>query len=270
MKPVTITEAIEVFVGGFSFTRSFTYPYLAERLEEGVWVVRDAERKKGDYRNEEYVGFGINPARFDAIAQKHTRGKYVICAITPLNPPASGGKLSPSPRAGRAGEGSLQHLKTSFKSLGYRLTATEALMTHNLEKIEPVESPARIVRITTPEEAQLFAKVTRSKQILKVDLQQEPPSMRQYMVLIDEKPVGWVGSIPVGECAWCSSMFVKPEYRRRGIAKALMTRMLLDDRAVGAKANVLLASHAGSKLYPTVGYKQIGELFVFVKTKQRT
>ena len=39
--------------------------------------------------------------------------------------------------------------------------------------------------------------------------------------------------------------------------------MLRDDRAAGSKASMLLASHTGGKLYPTVGYETIGELLMF-------
>src|SRR5579871_3687679 len=46
---MTIEQAIEVFVRGFTFTRSFTYPYQAEQVE-GAWVMRDAYRPRGDYR----------------------------------------------------------------------------------------------------------------------------------------------------------------------------------------------------------------------------
>ena len=69
-------------------------------------------------------------------------------------------------------------------------------------------------------------------------------------------------------------MYVAPEYRRRGIARVLLrsmlASMLADDRASGAQANVLLASHAGAKLYPVVGYRQIGTLFAFMPKRSGT
>lgn len=52
-------------------------------------------------------------------------------------------------------------------------------------------------------------------------------------------------------------------FRRRGIARALLGRMLQDDRAYGATLAVLLASHTGAKLYPLIGYQQIGELLLY-------
>jgi len=72
--------------------------------------------------------------------------------------------------------------------------------------------------------------------------------MRQYMATDQGTPVGWVGSVVVGAYAWCTSMFVIPAYRRRGIARSLLTRMLRDDAAAGAQASVLLSSHAGGRL----------------------
>jgi hypothetical protein len=65
--------AIEVFARGFCFTRSFTHPYLADRIEE-LWVVRDAPRKRGDYRREEWIAHGVSPKKIDQLARKHTRG----------------------------------------------------------------------------------------------------------------------------------------------------------------------------------------------------
>jgi predicted acetyltransferase len=87
--------------------------------------------------------------------------------------------------------------------------------------------------------------------------------LRQYVALVDDELVGWVASIVVDAGAWCSNMFVRPEFRRRGIARAMLCRMLADDRRSGAQQAVLLASHAGAKLYPVVGYEQIGELLLF-------
>jgi hypothetical protein len=45
--------------------------------------------------------------------------------------------------------------------------------------------------------------------------------------------------------------------------------MLRDDRAAGAKANVLLSSHAGAKLYPVVGYEHVATLLLFNPRRPR-
>jgi GNAT superfamily N-acetyltransferase len=243
-----IEQAIEVFVNGFSFTRSFTYPYVGDQIAVGVWALRDADRRSGEYRNEEYVAYGVSAAEVDAIARRHTRGRYKVCAIRAVPEPDT-------------------PLRSEYKALGYRLMATEEFMVHDLARIEPMNEPLPIVRVTTKEQAGTLAKAARRQQILPEHLHADPPPMRQYVALDEEIPVGWVGSISACNSAWCTNMFVEPSYRRRGIARALMTRMLTDDKAAGADANVLLASHAGSKLYPTVGYQAIGELFLFAPPK---
>lgn len=248
MSEITIPQAIEVFARGFCFTRSFTFPYLPEQLQEGLWVVRDAPRTRGDYRKEEFIGYGLAPETLDALAKRHTRGRYHLCAI-------------------RSMEESDTPLRDGFKALGYRLMTTEPFMVHSLEPLSPVREPVPIVRVTTREAADTLARAAGSRQILPEYLEADPPPMRQYMALDGEKPVGWVGSVAAAGCGWCTNLFVAPDYRRRGIGSALLMRMLHEDRAAQTRANVLLASHAGAKLYPTVGYQQIGELLAFVPSR---
>ena len=83
------------------------------------------------------------------------------------------------------------------------------------------------------------------------------------MAVHEDKAIAWAASIVVGDATWCSNVYVAPSFRRRGIAKALLSRLLMDDRNSGAVANVLLASHAGALLYPVVGYQTIGELLMY-------
>ena len=74
--------------------------------------------------------------------------------------------------------------------------------------------------------------------------------------------------VVTGDTTWCANMFVKPKYRRRGIARSLMCRLLRDDRAAGAHMAVLLASHVGANLYMAVGYREIGTLMVFTPKRK--
>jgi len=151
--------------------------------------------------------------------------------------------------------------------LRYRLLGTEPFFVHDLQAIPEFASPADIVCVTTLQEAEMLAKVAGRRQILPEHLGKHE-LIRQYAALMDGKMVGWVKSIVVGETGgstWCANMYVLPKHRRCGIGRALMARMLADDRAHDAKAAVLLASHAGAKLYPVVGYQRIGMLYVFTR-----
>jgi GNAT superfamily N-acetyltransferase len=247
-KEITVVQrAIEVFARGFAFTRSFTHPYLADRVGK-LWVVRDAPRKRGDYRREEWIAYGVSPKKIDQVARKHTRGRFAVCAIYGVHE-------------------SDQSLRTDFKALNYRLGSTEAVMVHDLKRIPRFDKPVEITRVTTEDMAERLNAAAKSRQLLPEYLARDSP-LRQYVALVDDKPVGWVRSVDVGHATWCSNMYVEPKFRRRGIARAMMSQMLRDDHASGSKLAVLTASHAGAKLYPAVGYKQIGTLMVFTPKKQ--
>ena len=245
--PDMIARAVEVFIHGFTFTRSFTHLYLAERIGP-VWVMRDAPRTRGNYRTQEWVALDVAPEEVDRIARKHTRGRFAICAVE------------------RAIEAS-EPLRAGFKELGYRLGRTEPLMVHHLSRIARATSIARIERVMTQALADQLAKAARSRQMLPEHLAKQAP-LRQYIACIDDEIVGWVRSIVVGDATWCSDMYVRPEYRRRGIARAMLCRMLRDDRGSGATSAVLTASHTGAKLYAGVGYEQVGTVSVFTPIKR--
>ena len=242
IESITAQRALEVFVHGFAFTRSFTYPYLAEPVGP-VWVMRDAPRTRDKYRSEEWVAYNVAPGEIDQIARAHTRGRFSICAICGLDQPQDA-------------------LRAEFKTLGYRLGRTEPLMIHSLVQIPHFETAAVIERVMTPTLAEQLAQAAGSRQILPEHFAPDA-QLRQYVALIDDELVGWVRSIVVGDATWCSNMFVRPEFRRRGIARAMLARMLHDDRLYGAQTAVLLASHTGAKLYPVVGYVQIGTLLLW-------
>lgn len=246
-----LASAIETFARGVAFTRSFTHPYLAEQVGP-LWVMRDGARRRGIYRNEEWIGYGVSPTEIDRIARSNTRGRYCICALVEL-------------------DGDDENMRAEFKALNYRLNNTEPLMVHNLQQIPRFEEPAAIERVTTQEMADRLTKATRKRQILPAHLVDDAP-LRQYAALLENELVGWVRSITTntaaGDSTWCSDMYVKPEFRRRGIARALMRCMLADDRAYGAAQAVLLASHTGAKLYPVVGYAQIGTLYIYTPERK--
>ena len=176
-------HTIEVFARGFCFTRSFTHPYLAERVGR-IWVVRDAPRKRGEYRREEWIAHGITPEEIDATARKHTRGRFAVCAIHGVDE-------------------SDQPLRSGFRALGYRLGATEPVMVHELKRIPRLNNPIEIVRVTTADLAERVNKAARFRQILPEHLVDDSP-LRQYAALVDDKPVGWVRSIDVEQATWCA------------------------------------------------------------------
>lgn len=240
-------KAIEVFAKGFSYTRSFTHPYLAEQMEK-IWAMRDAERANGDYRTEEWTAWAIDPEDVHRVATKQARGRYAICAV-------------------HTTAESDQPLRDGYKALNYRLGATEPIMVHPLKRVPRVSSPARITRVKTMALAEQVNQAAGARQVLPEHLGTDTP-LRQYAARIDGEVVGWVRSIDVGSATWCSNLFVHKKSRRLGIGRALMARMLRDDRAFGSRLAVLTASHTGALLYPTIGYEQIGSLMLFTPKKR--
>jgi GNAT superfamily N-acetyltransferase len=243
-----IERAIEVFVRGFCYGRSRTHTYEFLQID-GMWYLRDAPRRNPrNYRKEEWVAYGVEPATVDARARDHTRGRYAICAFC---------------CTGEADE----TMRAEYKRLGYRLLVTEPMFVHDLKRIPKAASPVKITRVRTGELAARFAKATRSRPIPPQDLTGDAP-FRQYVALDGERIVGWVRSVRAVDSAWVSDMYVLASHRRQGIGFALLTQMLRDDRAQGAKTSVLLSSHTGALLYPKAGYEQIGTMYIFVPKKR--
>src|SRR3954454_10939173 len=212
--------------------------------------MRDGPRRNDDYRNEEWIAFHVPPEEVDRVARKNTRGRYVVCAI-------------------RASDEPDEPIRAAYKRLGYRLTGTEPFMIHRLKRIPRFDAPATIERVTTLAKADELATAARSRQVLHEHLVDDAP-MRQYIARSDDgKIVGWVRSIVVGDGTWVSNMFVEPEQRRRGIGRAMLARMLRDDRSQGAAVSALLESHTGAMLYPVVGYELISALLVFVPNRKK-
>jgi GNAT superfamily N-acetyltransferase len=244
-----IDFAIEVFVRGHSAGRSRTFPYEVSRVGP-LWVMRDAPRKNPrDYRKEEWIAHDVDPGEVDAAARKHARGRFFVCALI-----AEGEPDGPA--------------RTAYKALGYRLLATEGVFIQKLQRI-PSAPPSAVVieRVRTPDLAAQLGKVTRTRPIPD-DLLGDGAPFRQYVARDGEDIVGRVRSVDAVGATWCADMYVRPSHRRRGIGRALLSKMLRDDRARGAKCSVLTASHTGALLYPHVGYERIGMLLMFAQRRE--
>ena len=242
-----IEFAIEVFVRGHSAVRSRTFPYEVGCVGP-LWVMRDAARKNArDYRKEEWIAYDVDPGKVDAIARQQTRGRFFVCVMI-----AEGEPEEPT--------------RTAYRTLGYRLLATEGFFVQRLRRIPKPLSRISIERVSTPDLAERLGKITRTRPI-SCNLLGDDAPFRQYVALDEKEIVGRVSSVDAVGATWCADMYVSPSNRRRGIGQALLSRMLRDDRALGSECSVLTASHTGALLYPRVGYERIGTLFMFAPRK---
>ncbi len=241
--------AIEVFVRGHSAGKSRTFPYEVNRVGP-LWVMRDAQRKNPrDYRKEEWIAHDVDAAEVDAVARRHARGRFFVCAMI------AEGESDATTRS-------------AYTDLGYRLLATEGFFVQRLTRIPKSSSRIAIQRLRTPELAARLGKVTRTRPIPD-SLLGNDALFRQYVALDGEDIVGRVRSVDAVGATWCADMYVATSHRRRGIGQALLSRMLRDDRARGSKCSVLTASHAGALLYPRLGYERIGTLFMFAPRRAK-
>ena len=70
-------------------------------------------------------------------------------------------------------------------------------------------------------------------------------------------------SCPTGRIGLLSSMYTDPEYRRRGIAKELLRRVVEEARGYGCGAVQITASDMGTLLYADFGFVRNGNFMQY-------
>ena len=70
-------------------------------------------------------------------------------------------------------------------------------------------------------------------------------------------------SCPTGKLGLLSSMYTNPNYRRMGIAKELLHRVVEEARNYGCGSVHITASNMGVKLYTAYGFKHNGNFMQF-------
>lgn len=68
---------------------------------------------------------------------------------------------------------------------------------------------------------------------------------------------------PSGKMGLLSSMFTEPSYRRKGIAKELLSRVINDAREYGCGTVQITASDMGVKLYSNFGFVHNGNFMQY-------
>ena len=94
-----------------------------------------------------------------------------------------------------------------------------------------------------------------------------------WLALDGEKIIGTSGmsfvekppyfGCPSGKLGLLSSMFTNPNYRRRGIAKELLHRVVEEARAYGCGTVQITASDMGVKLYTAYGFVHNGNFMQY-------
>jgi GNAT superfamily N-acetyltransferase len=244
---LTLEEAADCFCHGFSHTRSFTHPYEFIRVG-GLRVMRDAPRTSGDTRNSEIVTIGGDPDEVCTAVRNLHPGRFFLCVLESM-------------------DADFAATKAAYKARQFRMLRSEPMFLRDCT-LETKPDP-RICRVMDAETAELVRLAAGKSQIQARDLEIGDVDLRLYAAFQGEKPVGWVKSIRTSQhTAWVSNLYVLPEHRRKGLGAGLMQEMLADDARNGIRWSVLLASADGTKLYPQLGYEQIGVLQMFAPVKE--
>ena len=69
---------------------------------------------------------------------------------------------------------------------------------------------------------------------------------------------------PSGRIGLLSSMFTNPNYRRKGIAKELLSRVVSEAKEYGCGTVQITASDMGDKLYTDFGFKHNGNFMHYM------
>ncbi len=239
-------SAVETFVRGHCFMKSFAHPYVFERTS-GVWVLKDGIGKKlrRVTRKAEVVAFGESPEFVAEFARKAKLGRHFI---SHMHTPAD----------------SSDDIRAAYKASGYRSMLSEEFFVHDMRSIPHYDCEPAVRRVQSIEDSDKIKMHRRNRKAIRdVDLTAMNPEHRLYAVIDGNQAYGWVGSVPLGSDTWIADLFVRKEYRGRGYGRALMSAVMEDDKRLGINRSVLLASGAGARLYPHLGYDHIGTLQLF-------
>ena len=105
-----------------------------------------------------------------------------------------------------------------------------------------------------------------------VTLRGKAPPARFWLARVDGAPRGYVWSWVQGGIGQVETLFVHPEYRRRGIATALLARGVADCRERGA-GPVILAADAGDTpkaMYAALGWRPLAVKRSYVRERRAT
>lgn len=235
-----LERSIDIFGHGYAATRSFTYPCEYVRIGP-VGLVRDALARKKNRRSEEVLALGPPENGLAEAVRAAPTGRYAVCAF-------------------HEPEVDEKPFREAWKAEGYRVRCREAMMARRPAELD-VPSPLPITAVETPEQMEALKQAAGSRQLLPEHLGGD--EHRAWYAHDGGRPVAWCRASRVGDCTWLSNVYTVDDYRRRGLARAVLAAMLADDLRRGIEWSVLLASTAGGKLYPTIGYDLLGWLQLF-------
>jgi GNAT superfamily N-acetyltransferase len=92
----------------------------------------------------------------------------------------------------------------------------------------------------------------------------ETAGVETYIAWGDDGPMSAVSVTPTGNTAGISLMATPPEHQRKGMGRALLSRVIDDYRSRGVERFYLTATEAGLPLYASQGFEPVADLTAWV------
>jgi predicted GNAT family acetyltransferase len=89
------------------------------------------------------------------------------------------------------------------------------------------------------------------------------PGLTMYLAYHGEQPVSTVATTVAGPIVGVWSMGTLPDQQRKGAGRALLTQVMAQHRAQGARYFYLWSTPAGQRLYDQLGYRTVAEFAVW-------
>jgi GNAT superfamily N-acetyltransferase len=155
-------------------------------------------------------------------------------------------------------------LPERYTALGYTLSETEPLMLHTLRDLPPLDTSYAVQLAQTPEEGVWLNSNDPAQLNWVIAENLGDPAMFHYYITLDEQPVARGRAIHLGQgSAYVARVYTAEAYRRRGLSRAIMLRLLHDAASNGMRYCLLSASPIGVPLYEALGFTTLGTIFVF-------
>jgi ribosomal protein S18 acetylase RimI-like enzyme len=237
----TIEAAANAFIAGF--TRRTLLRRVGMRADVGSLVrMRFSEVQGAALLLDEWLPVCRDPQ--EVVAQVRAQGTTPFHYISAIGPnPAE--------------------LEVSYRTLGYRVSEREYLMVRPLAEVIPPPEH-QVLRASASSELPLLNAVQESPVLVAAEL--AAPDLRQYYILRNGHPAAWGRAISVaGGMEYVGAVHTQPGYRRQGLARAVMLRMLADGAARGGRFSVLTSSEMGHELYRGLGFRDLAVLLVLIQ-----
>lgn len=155
-------------------------------------------------------------------------------------------------------------LAVSYMSLGCSaMTGPNMLMARGFEAIPAPDPAVPIYQAQTPGETMFLNTIDGADLTMAEDV--ADPRLAHYYANAGDRPVSMarVARLHPG-AGWVSHIYTAPDYRRRGLATAVMARVLADQDQAGDRLSLLLATENAHSLYRKMGYLNLAPVLNFV------